>query len=146
MECDHASKDLETFYANFFGEVCNREAFPFQAKCAETIGQPSVSQIDRALEKGYPLGVSYCGAVLKNTKYMSTARPFQDADDCLRHSSVIAGTARDSKGRCTYVIRNSWGLGCEAYDPDYECRDGHIYIPKELFLKQVFDFQEIQTQ
>jgi hypothetical protein len=140
------SKDLETFYSNFFGEVCNREAFPFQAKCAETIGQPSISQIDRALENGYPLGVSYCSEILTNSKYKSTTVPITDAKDCGPHASVIAGTAVDSKGRCTYVIRNSWGMDCGYYDNNYDCKDGHIYIPKELFLKQVFAFQEIKVQ
>ena len=59
---------------------------------------------------------------------------------------MIAGTAIDSNGRCTYVIRNSWGMGCENYDRDYDCKDGHIYVPKEIFVKQIFSFQEISVK
>jgi hypothetical protein len=48
---------------------------------------------------------------------------------------VVLGTARDSKGTCGYVVRNSWGKDCSWADPEYDCKDGTVVIPKEVFKK-----------
>jgi hypothetical protein len=44
------------------------------------------------------------------------------------------------------VIRNSWGKGCSAYDRDYDCKDGNIYIPKETFIKQVGSIDRVEVK
>jgi len=146
FETVQLSANLEQFYSNFFGGICKREPFPFIATCTNHEKGIDIANLDAALKKGYPVGVSYCSAILGNSKFQSKSKPFYNNDECGRHASVITGTARDSKGRCTYVIRNSWGKSCAYYDKNYDCKDGHIYVPKETMIKQVYRYQDISVK
>lgn len=141
------SGDLENFYSNYFSAVCKREPFPFSASCRTHNTGINIANLDAELKKGYPIGISYCSGILTNSKFQSASKPIQNSDACGRHASLIVGTARDSKGRCTYVVRNSWGKSCNyGYDKSYDCKDGHIYIPKETLIKQVYRYQDISVK
>ena len=139
------STDLENFYASYFKGICKRESVPFKASCRESNGPFKSAQLDKALEAGYPIGVNYCSKVLQDRNYKSkTSHLFKD-ESCGPHASVLVGTSIDSKKRCTYVIRNSWGKSCGSYDKTFDCIDGNIYIPKDIFLKNLHSISEIHV-
>jgi hypothetical protein len=123
------SPDMEQFYFQYFEGLCNRTKLPFKASCLD-YGVQSTSKIDSWLKEGYPLGISYCSALLTNKNYVSGTKPLNEDKSCGPHASVLIGTAKDKKGRCTYVVRNSWGTNCKSYDSDFDCSGGNIYIPK----------------
>jgi hypothetical protein len=141
------SSNLESFYALYFESLCQREPFPFEAACASR-GAVTSAELDKILEKGYPVGIRYCMSVLQNRNFKSPSVPISDSDSCGRHASVLVGTAIDSKGRCTYVVRNSWGKQCagKGYDRDFDCRDGHLYVPKETLIRQIYGVQEVSLK
>ena len=140
------SPNLELFYGVYFDSVCEREPFPFKAGCATHRSGITTGKVDELLSKGYPIGINYCSAILKNSKFKSPTQPiWKDNNACGSHASVIVGTAVDSKGQCTYVLRNSWGKDCKKYDRSYDCKDGHVYIPKETLVQQMFELQEISV-
>lgn len=140
-----ASPNLESFYAAYFEPLCSREPATFQATCTERSQGITESHVDTLLGKGYPVGIYYCSALLGNSAYRSPATPITKDPQCQPHASLIVGTAIDSKGSCAYVVRNSWGTGCSFYDKKYDCKDGHIYIPKEKLLKQTYRLQEVSV-
>jgi hypothetical protein len=141
------SPNLEAFYTMYFETVCNREPFPFQAICNTHKSDITSAKVDGLIAKGYPVGINYCSAVLKNSKFQSKTQPiWKDNQVCGAHASVIVGTALDSKGQCTYVLRNSWGKSCAPYDRTYDCKDGHVYIPKATLIRQTFELQEITVK
>ncbi len=141
------SPNLEAFYAIYFETVCDREPFPFQAGCTTHRSDITTAKMDGLIAKGYPVGINYCSAILNNSKFQSKTQPiWKDSKACGPHASVIVGTAVDSKGQCTYVLRNSWGTSCAHYDRTYDCKDGHVYIPKDTLIRQTFELQEISVQ
>ena len=139
------SSSLEKFYVNYFNGLCKREKLPFNTNCKEK-GVPSSSTLDKWIAEGYPLGLSYCSALLSNRNFKSKTRIITQDEACGPHASLIVGTARDNKGRCAYVVRNSWGKSCNYYDKDFDCKDGNIYVPKDLLLKNTFDIQKISVE
>jgi C1A family cysteine protease len=56
------------------------------------------------------------------------------------HASVVVGRRFNStKGECEYLIRNSWGRGCNQYDGRLNCEEGHIWMPKSVLVKGLQD-------
>jgi hypothetical protein len=53
------------------------------------------------------------------------------------HSSVIEGMRKGPGGVCQYEIRNSWGAGCDLYDPKkiQECKAGVFWIDENELSK-----------
>ena len=141
------SPDLETFYAAYFETLCEREPFPYHAGCTTIRSGITAEKMDEVLTRGFPVGINYCSAILTNSKYKSSTQPiWKDEKACGPHASVVVGTALDSKGRCTFVVRNSWGKNCGYYDRNYDCKDGHVYIPKSTLIQQVFEIQDISQR
>lgn len=64
------------------------------------------------------------------------------------HASIIVARGRDETGTCKYLIRNSWGEGCEKgamVNNEYKnvpayrfpCEAGHIWVDEALIRKSV---------
>jgi hypothetical protein len=136
------ASDLGRFYRDFFESLCDREKYPHPIYCKSTEGTPTQSVIERELYKGFPVGISYCANILHDAKYLKGTSP----EACSNHASMIVGTARDKKGQCLYVVRNSWGTGCRNYDKSYTCKDGNIYIPKEKLIPNIYTTTSITAE
>ena len=147
-----SSGSLTLFYKAFLEGVCVREPFDFNVTCNSRSykrpSHPNESEIDDAIKAKYPVGISYCANVLTNRSYEQpkNVKDDHDTNKCDPHASMIVGTALDDKGRCTYVVRNSWGTYCGHYDKDYTCKDGNIFIPKENLLKNVFGIDTLKNE
>lgn len=88
----------------------------------------SFKRIDKQLENGNVLGVSYWASFLTDV----------NAKKAVPHASVILGRRwNTTKNSCEYLIRNSWGTGCYAYDRTLDCEKGNIWVPKELLKKNI---------
>lgn len=56
------------------------------------------------------------------------------------HASVVVGRRFNARnGECEYLIRNSWGRGCSAYDRRLSCEEGNIWVPKSVLVKGIID-------
>lgn len=139
------SSSMDDFYVNYFNSLCKREPVAVMVNCYEE-KVPKASTVDEWLSEGYPLGIRYCSTVLGNRNYKSPTKPIEDDKSCNNHASMIVGTSKDSQGRCTYVVRNSWGKGCLNYDKDYDCKDGNVYIPKNIILNQTYKIQRLSVE
>jgi hypothetical protein len=84
-------------------------------------------KVDEQLEKGSIAGIIYTGTTLTD-RYLYEVSSL--------HASTVVGRRFNEKTKdCEYLIRNSWGDGCENYDPSYDCDQGHIWMP-ERYLEQ----------
>lgn len=89
--------------------------------------------IDQQLESKNIVKISYNAGLLFNTHYTGRNRP---------HNSVVLGRRFNQKnGECEYLIRNSYGRGCKAYDTTLaaNCEEGNVWMPKSILAKGVED-------
>lgn len=92
--------------------------------------QPRVNEkkwriMDEQLNKGNIVGIHYDSKMLYD--YHSN-RPYFD------HVSSIVGRRFNKRtGSCEYLLRNSWGKLCPKSFKDYDCKNGHYWIPEQFF-------------
>ena len=91
--------------------------------------------IQSVLESGRPIGVSY------NVKHITGS----DGG----HASVLTGM-RFKDGVCQFKIRNSWGKGCYAYDPEKitgcDPDEGSFWITDQKFYEMVYNITYISPK
>ena len=139
----HFSRDYTTLSGTFALSIveksCSGWSPSIKATCKE---QPAygLDRIDQELNKGLPVGFSYCSRVLQDKSY----RGFPQATpqgDCGMHASVIIGRKRDAKGSCQYLIRNSWGVNTVKYD--WKTDQGDIWVDMEALNDNIRDYQVV---
>jgi hypothetical protein len=82
--------------------------------------------INKQLDKGNIVAMNYDSSLLTD---------YTVKDALAAHSSTIVGRRfNEETMSCEYLLRNSWGQGCEGYNKDYKCKNGHVWIPED-FLK-----------
>ena len=89
-------------------------------------------ELNRGLEKAWPLGISFCSAVLGEGKKF-TYRSSQAAN-CDPHAATVIGRRKNSAGVCQYLLRNSWAARTNVYSVDWEKTPGgndHLWIDRE---------------
>lgn len=89
------------------------------------------SPIDRILERGEPLYLSYDRNILTKPDYI------EDRTGVFRkpHGSIIVGRRFNSQAnKCEYLIKNSWGPSCSLYNPALSCENGQIWVSEELLV------------
>jgi|GEM_PF-3420227 len=121
-------RDLKRFYSFLLDHLC-QGAPPMpnaisNRKCRND--EYSEDGLESVLRRGSIAEVDINADFLKDSK---AKRGTSD------HEVVVIGTARDSKGVCGFVVRNSWGKGCGWADPEYDCKDGTVVIPKTIFKR-----------
>jgi hypothetical protein len=121
-------RDLASFYSFLTGQLC--EGSPLLPKQITKSNCQSDEYSPDVLESQLRRGSIVESCI--NSEFLYSADAEKGACD---HSVVVLGTARDSKGTCGYVVRNSWGKDCSWADPEYDCKDGTVVIPKEVFKK-----------
>ncbi len=96
-----------------------------------------LTEIDRILNAGSPIGLSYDPRILVPDG-MNLPRTYQ-------HASLIVGRRwNSSAGQCEYLIRNSFGPGCEkTFDPN-RCESGNIWMPVERLRGAMNEISYIQ--
>jgi hypothetical protein len=106
-----------------------------------------IAMINDQLDKkpAQATAIGYCGKMLHHKDYIGINRRTSHGldwsgqvhrkgsienvkDDCGPHASVVIGR-RMSHGRCEFLIRNSWGSGCEGYP--WDCEKGNIWVDSE---------------
>lgn len=107
------------------------------------------AELNKGLEKAYPIGIGYCSALFGEGRAFKTKVWGKKENDCGRHASLIIGRRRDptNTNRCQYLIRNSWGNGCGAYHSDWECDGpkGSVWIDAETLGRATHDLQTLRT-
>lgn len=130
--------DIGSFFSLLMDEIC-RGAPSLEDVIPKTSCKTGLKavKLDQLLEDGKIVSVS-----IDTNAFMEKWSPTGFND----HAMVVVGTAKDSKDRCGYLVRNSWGKSCERkHKKEYDCRDGTILIPKEEFKDAVHSFQWLET-
>jgi Papain family cysteine protease len=108
--------------------------------------------IEAQLNKGKPIGVEICAKVLLKPDLNSSGIYQRGPNyacskktcDCSPHALVVVGRKKVGNG-CTYILRNSWGTGCDGYNPGYvkaglcDPTNGNILVPERLLLKDTIN-------
>lgn len=101
----------------------------------ETNNDKIFPTIDDQLNKGNIVGMLYRSEVLFGYD-KSAVFP--------NHVSTIVGRRfNEQSNSCEYLIRNIWGKTCSPYSEDYECKNGHVWIPEDA-LKYKNTIHEVQ--
>jgi len=121
-------RDLKRFYSFLLDHLC-QGAPPMpnaisNRKCRND--EYSEDVLESVLRRGSIAEVDI------NSDFLNDSKAKRGTSD---HEVVVIGTARDSKGVCGFVVRNSWGKGCGWADPEYDCKDGTVVIPKTIFKR-----------
>lgn len=132
---DFVSKNINDTLESHLRQNCQTVEIPKRQK--KVLHKPFffgkkkyVDNVNKLLEKGKPLGISYnAGNVSRISGY---------------HASTVIGR-RWNNGRCEYNIRNTWGRVCP-YKEGIECNqnDGSYWIKDEEFYKLSLNFTYLQ--
>jgi hypothetical protein len=108
--------------------------------------------INARLDEGKAVGVSVCSSVFRDSDKdlsgiasrgvnFTCSRQFCG---CSPHAMVIVGRKK-IKGKCTFILRNSWGQGCGGYGEFYEkkgycdAEKGNIAVPVDMLINNALD-------
>jgi hypothetical protein len=141
-----------TFFKKYFEKGCDKRRLKASGRLrileptdkSEKMLQSLKQNLDRALEagKGVP-GISYCSGVLHNQGYegmkIKGLEPRCPAGDA--HVSIVVNR-RQGKSGCEYLVRNSYGVSCNAYP--WPCSKGQVWVPEKELLKNLTGVQWIE--
>jgi hypothetical protein len=87
-----------------------------------------LSTLDQQLDANNVVEIGYNDKFLQNLK----------SSEYGGHASTIAGRFfNEATGECEYMIHNTWGTGCDAYDRGLRCVNGNIFVPKSVLQKNL---------
>lgn len=91
-------------------------------------------EIDARLAEGVPVAIDYCSSIMAKGKGAAGSLLSASDDECGMHVALLVGK-RVEKGVKQYLLRNSWGTGCDAGQyGDNECRCGHVWLNAKVLL------------
>ncbi len=95
--------------------------------------------IDKQLNNNNPLEFSYDMNILYDPDHH-----YNKANETYLHSStIIQRRFNTTTNECEYLVRNSWGRNCEAYEK-LECDEGHIWVPKSVLASEMLNVTYIK--
>ena len=90
------------------------------------------SKLQELLKKKNPPIITYSSGFLVDPSTLK--KPSYD------HTSLLVGMRKAKDGSCEYLIRNSWGRSCAAYQNAkayLQCEDGYIWAKAETLVTQM---------
>ncbi len=133
-----SDKNTNDILIQFFDKVCERRVdlshIPKEQSLLlepqnRTTAKNKIASL-LSLKNPQPIGIEYCSGVLFDKK------------ECGKHASMIVGREMRN-GKCSYLIRNSWGKKCrfksdfENLKYAHECdQNGQIWIPEDVLLER----------
>jgi hypothetical protein len=116
-------------------EIANRNCEPrikeklnIKAKYNLSV-EDNASEIHSQLEKNNIVSINFN---LRDILRWSWGEPVYHA------SSIVGRRWSEETKTCELLLRNSWGTGCSAYKPGYECDEGSIWVPEGDLLKSTY--------
>lgn len=112
--------------------------------------RPSV-MLSSLLGQHIPVAISYYSAFLSKN-YLEPSLVMNHYAEMRkdRHASVIVAERTDRQnGKKEFLIRNSWGAGCRAYDVVIQkdhCELGHIWVPADVLDVVIYSITAIDTR
>lgn len=105
-----------------------------------TVNVDYVSKVDEQLSKNNIVAIDYFADFL-GTDYLKN--PYTPRDGM--HASVLVGRRWNKETRgCEYLIRNSWGARCSAYDANIVknkyCEAGNIWVPEHVLRYNMYAY------
>ncbi len=95
-----------------------------------------IESIDRQLDKRNPILIGINGQVLRTNELV-----YPRASHAV---NLIGRRYNKSKERCEYLVRNTWGKDCSYKAPDYDCKDGALWIPKGTLASSIDSIMTIE--
>ncbi|MBI5209144.1 MAG: hypothetical protein HY927_04130 [Elusimicrobia bacterium] len=122
---------------------------PDAAKCVPHWSQQAGTferTVDENLKGGVPTGIDFCSTILSQgaAAKADTMEKFGDPGtvggevfkkECGYHAALIVGS-RQKAGVKEYLIRNSWGTGCDG-NGDWPCQCGHAWVKAATLLRNI---------
>ncbi|OFZ16201.1 MAG: hypothetical protein A2Z20_00105 [Bdellovibrionales bacterium RBG_16_40_8] len=102
----------------------------------ETDRKPLFDKINEQLEKSNIVAAAYNPEILYSI--------FSDKESKLHESVVVGRRYNLATDQCEYLIRNSWGRGCDVYDSVLKCEEGNIWVPKSVLAKGISNVSYIK--
>lgn len=102
--------------------------------------------IHKQLEENKPVAIGYAAQFLSQANvprwnYGWVAARLGSNEGVARHASLIVGRRWNGK-RCEFILRNSWGTGCnygnKLYTSPHKCEGGHLFVGEEFLETQMY--------
>lgn len=83
-----------------------------------------------------PVGITFCADVLEDRRANGVGPNGRPQNCNSHHSALVVGKRSASDGSCEYLVRNSFGNSCNAYD--WECDErGQIWVGEKALLRNM---------
>lgn len=120
------TKKLADVYSNLRTAVCRdeRREFAYKWGTKMVFKNPKIfARVAEQLEAGKLVGLDYDSRILDD-QYSRGVKINR-----LHTSSIVGRRWNPEKKSCEYLVRDSYGTGCEGkYDPNYDCENGNIWL------------------
>jgi hypothetical protein len=128
------------------GKIYEKSFFGTEASRRKQIGPILDKWFSRTPTQ--PLAINYCARVLAtNSRVRWLPGGRRIIGDCGHHASVIIGR-KFEEGKCRVRILNSWGKGCDRYNPHntikyFKCEEGTFWVNQDDLSKFTMGFSGI---
>jgi hypothetical protein len=152
------------FYDHYFRDVCRGATRDFSSILPATQEEfyypnteraPDIrARLHRLLTRAgaQPVGISICANVLQSaapwrgTSFSTSDNTLHCAADASiglgadgRHAVVVVGQRWNTgNNRCEFLVRNSWGTGCNSYAAGMECSGGQVWVNEADLSENTF--------
>ena len=133
-----------SFMESIINELCPNSAIkvpPMHCRTAKGSAYTLIGDLDHQISSLKPVGISYCSIMLTNREETGLDYTGAHKKNCGEHASVIIGRKSDKLGRCSYLIRNSWG---ESSKYDWETSKGDIWVSEHQLKRNLFQVHVIE--
>ena len=157
-----ASNDsLGGFVDDYFRKVCDRNHIPLSLPQSSSFSVVPDGDFFRSLKPNFrtessarkvidahllapnpqPVGIAFCSDVIESDvearhRQLATSDKLASCSNHDEHAVIIIGRRWDDKHKkCSYKIRNSWGIGCASFKDSWDCDDrGQIWVDSDALL------------
>ncbi len=134
---------IKHFFTELRNKACENDRLEFDKRLKVKMvfrNKNIFKRIHSQLELGRIVGIDYDSRVLLNTQNQSIKISE------LHTSSIIGRRWNREKKSCEFLLRNSWGEGCQRYDESIECQEGNVWLGESSLFKNMTSIVYIKSK
>jgi len=134
---------IKHFFTELRNKACENDRFEFDKRLKVKMvfrNKNIFKRIHSQLELGRIVGIDYDSRVLLNTQNQSIKISE------LHTSSIIGRRWNAEKNSCEFLLRNSWGEGCQRYDESIECQEGNVWLGESSLFRNMTSIVYIKSK
>jgi hypothetical protein len=134
---------IKHFFTELRNKACESDRVEFDKRLKVKMvfrNKNIFRRINSQLDSGRIVGIDYDSRVLLNTQ--NQTRKISE----LHTSSIIGRRWNSEKNSCEFLLRNSWGEGCQRYDESIECQEGNVWLGESSLFRNMTSIVYIKSK